>query len=150
MKLSRLLTACGIGVSLMLGTAATAGAITYGADLILPKPDGTTQVHVEGFVPGVTVDVSLVCGTTTTPLTTTPAEPDGTITVYVTLPTNTNGCSIKVVGGAVVKSFALGTTLPTTGSDSGSLLQVGLGLLALGLVSVVVTQLRRRTSPRVA
>ena len=111
--------AVGVGVAMFGATSGTAGAITYGADLVLPQTDGSTQVHVESFAPGVTVDVKLVCGTTETSLTTAVAEADGTINVYVTLPANTAGCSINVVGGAVDKSFPLAGNLPSTGSDFG-------------------------------
>jgi len=149
-KISRVLMACGVGITLLFGTSGVAGAIQYGADFVLPQADGTTQVHVESFAPGVNVEVRLVCPIATTLLTSTTAEADGTITVYVTLPANVDGCSINVVGGAVDKSFPLAGALPATGNDAGSLLQVGFGLLALGLIIVGVGQLRRRVSPQVA
>ena len=129
----------------VLGSATAVSAIEYGADLVIPKEDGTWQVHVEGLTAGATVTVTLACaGDATVTLGTTTAESDGTIDEFYTLPAGTTSkvCSIQVVSGAISKSFAIG--LPSTGASSLSSMAVAGGMIAAGGVVVAMSSLGRR------
>ncbi len=129
----------------LFGFAASAGAITYGADLVLLKEDGKWQVHVEGFQPGDQATVTLVCeGKDPLALGTETAADDGTIDNRYALPADADikTCTINVKGGAIDRTFTL--NLPATGSTTTGTVAIAAALVAVGGVVLAASSLGKR------
>lgn len=173
MKLfKRIVVMFGVFTLMSFGQAAAA---PYGFDFVLNgalRQGGSTQVHVEGFVPGAKVTVLLVRASSAGPVgllranpapETVLAEPiadkDGVVDLIVTVPADLPSGQYAITvsgaaaaGGIKTASFNLtvgattaGGTLPTTGSSPSSLLSLAAGIVALGATGVLATRLRHRT-----
>jgi LPXTG-motif cell wall-anchored protein len=150
----RTLAALGLAFAALLVLAPAASAQYQDPGSIVtdnPNPDVGDSMTLTGTAcgePNVDVTVSITQNGQTYVLGTTTTGPDGTYTITVTLPAGvTNGPAVITdsCGGQLsltVGSTPGGTALPRTGSNTGALTRVAVGLVAIGGVLVLVTRKR--------
>jgi LPXTG-motif cell wall-anchored protein len=152
----RTIAALGLAVAALVLLAPAASAQYQDPGSIVvdnPNPDVGDSITITGTAcgePGTDVTVSITQNGQTFVLGTTTTGPDGSYTITVTLPAGiTNGPAVITdsCGGQLsltIGSSPGGTALPRTGSNTGTLSRVAVGLLAVGGVLVLVTRKRTR------
>jgi LPXTG-motif cell wall-anchored protein len=123
-----------------------------------PNPDVGDSITITGTAcgePGVDVTVSISQGGSTVVLGQVTTGPDGSYTLTAAIPdsfsngtaviSDTCGASLTITIGAVA-----GTSLPRTGSDTGTLWRIAVGLVAAGGILVLGARKRLTGGPATA
>ncbi len=161
-RLSKAVASATIAAALVFAAPAMAQAYTpTGPNTVTVTVTSNGPVSVTGFEPGATVTFTLVgegvgpgnlaavkFAVTSTQVTKT-ADSSGVATATVTLPANASGTyTLSATGARATSEAGGGSTLPSTGGDSESLLGIWVGggalVLAGATVAVAATVRRNR------
>ena len=151
--LRRSATALGLAVTALLLFAPSASAQYEDPGSIIiddPNPDVGDSITVTGSScgePGVDVTVSITQNGQTIVIGTATTGPDGSYTLNGAIPASfTNGTAVITdsCGGRLTITIGsvAGTSLPRTGSESGALARVAVGLVAAGGLLLLATRKR--------